>query len=58
MRRYTPQEQVDFVIVEQLGFRHTGDYLVPAIQKYNERFDVVWRAPNPDTWVLKFKSSS
>ena len=51
------QDQVDFVIVEQLGFRHTGDYLVPAIQKYNEQFDVVWRAPNPDTWVLKFKSS-
>jgi 4-amino-4-deoxy-L-arabinose transferase-like glycosyltransferase len=48
------QNGVDFVVVEQLGFRHTGDYLVPAIQKYKERFEVVWHAANPDTWVLKF----
>jgi hypothetical protein len=48
------QNGVAFVIVEQLGFRHTGDYLVPAIQKYQERFEVVWHAANPDTWVLKF----
>ena len=45
---------VDFVVVDQLGFRHTGDYLVPAIQQYKERFEVVWHAANPDTWVLRF----
>ena len=48
------QNGVDFVIVDQLGFRHTGDYLVPAIQQYKKRFEVVWHAANPDTWVLKF----
>ncbi len=48
------QNGVDFVVVDQLGFRHTGDYLVPAIQQYEERFEVVWHAANPDTWVLRF----
>lgn len=45
---------VDYVIIEQLGFHHTGLHLVPAIEFARERFRIVWHRANPDTWVLRF----
>jgi len=48
------EQGVDFVVVEQLGFSSTPRFLVPAIQKYPERFAVVWQQPNPDTFILRF----
>lgn len=45
---------VDYVVVEQLGFSHTGRFLVPAIESARERFTVAWHRGHPDTWVLAF----
>ncbi len=49
------KNNVDYVIIEQLGFSSTSKYLVPAIQKNMDKFDVVMQLPNPDTYLLKFK---
>jgi hypothetical protein len=49
------QNKVDYVVIEQLGFGSTGKYLVPAVQKNMDKFDVVLQLPNPDTYLLKFK---
>ena len=49
------KNKVDYVVIEQLGFSSTGKYLVPAIQKNQDKFDVVLQLPNPDTYLLKFK---
>jgi hypothetical protein len=46
---------VDYVCIEQLGFASTGRFLVPAIQKNQDKFDVVYHLPDPDTYLLKFK---
>lgn len=46
---------VDYVIIEQLGFSSTAKYLVPAVQKNPDKFDVVYQLKNPDTYLLKFK---
>ena len=50
------QKEVEYVILEQLGFSSTGRYLYPAIAEYPELFPIVWHLPNPDTYVLKFES--
>jgi hypothetical protein len=52
---YFRQNKVDYVVVEQLGFSSTAKYLVPAIQKNQDKFEVVLQLPNPDTYLLKFK---
>jgi hypothetical protein len=46
---------VDYVVIEQLGFSSTAKYLVPAVQKNQDKFEVVLQLPNPDTYLLKFK---
>jgi 4-amino-4-deoxy-L-arabinose transferase-like glycosyltransferase len=48
------QQGVDYVVVDQLGFSSTPRFLVPAIQQYPERFEILWQQPNPDTFVLRF----
>jgi len=47
-------KQVDYVVVDQLGYSSTGRYLVPVVQKYNAKFKVVYQLKNPDTYLLKF----
>lgn len=49
------ENKVDYVCIEQLGFGSTGRFLVPAVQKNPDKFDVVYHLPNPDTYLLKFK---
>jgi len=49
------KNNVDYVIIEQLGFSSTAKYLVPAIQKNMDKFEIVRQLPNPDTYLLKFK---
>lgn len=44
--------RTDYVIVDQISGT-TARYLVPAIQKQNERFKVVHRTADPATWVLE-----
>ena len=43
---------VDYAIVEQLGYSHTGRFLVPALQSAAERFPILWHRPDPDTYVV------
>jgi hypothetical protein len=43
---------VDYAIVEQLGYSHTGRFLVPALQSNPDRFPILWHRPDPDTYVV------
>jgi hypothetical protein len=45
---------VDYVILEQLGYASTYNYLYPAIQKYQSLFKVEQHLQNPDTYLLAF----
>lgn len=47
-------KNVDYVVLEQLGYASTVRYLYPAIQANGELFDLVWKLPNPDTYLFKF----
>ena len=46
---------IEIVVVENLGFKSTPDFLVPAIQTHKNRFKVLHIIHNPNTYVLKFK---
>lgn len=49
------QKEVDYVVLEQLGYGSTARYLYPAIVAHQELFPVVGQIPNPDTYLLKFE---
>lgn len=49
------EKNVKFVIVDQLGFSSTPRYLVPAIKKNEELFNVVYKTLQPENWVLQLK---
>ena len=46
---------IEIVVVDQLGYQSTPDFLVPAIQAHKNRFKIIHVIRNPDTYVLKFK---
>lgn len=52
---FLKEKGVDYVVLEQLGFASTGRYLLPAIKKYPEKFQVVQHLKNPDTFLMKFR---
>jgi hypothetical protein len=45
---------VEYVVLEQLGYSSTSRYLYPAIQKHPDCFTAVMHLPDPDTYLLKF----
>lgn len=45
---------VDFVILEQLGYSSTPLYLYPAVVEHQELFKVVATLPAPETFLLSF----
>lgn len=49
------QKGIDIVVIDQIGFRSTPEFLIPAIQAHENRFKVLLIVRNPDTYVLKFK---
>lgn len=51
------ENKVDFVVADQLGFSSTPRYLIPAINKFQDRFQIVYVLHNPETYVLEFKRS-
>ncbi len=51
------KRRVTHVIVDQLGFASTGRYLLPAIQANPEKFKLVQKIPNPDTYLFTFDNS-
>jgi len=46
---------VDYVVLEQLGYSSTYRYLYPAIEKYPDLFVPTLYLPNPDTYLLRFE---
>lgn len=48
------ESEVDYVVVEQLGYSSTPRYLIPAINEYSSLFEVVTKKENPDTYLLSF----
>ena len=45
---------VDFVVLEHLGYNSTSDFLIPAISKYPFLFQEHIFIPDPNTFLLKF----
>ncbi|MGB3180668.1 MAG: hypothetical protein WBB45_04725 [Cyclobacteriaceae bacterium] len=48
------QKKVDFVVVDNLGYSDTYNYLYPAVQNNPQHFQVAARLENPDTYLLRF----
>lgn len=46
---------IDIVVIDQIGYRSTPEFLVPAVQAHENRFKIIHIARNPNTYVLKFK---
>ena len=49
------QKNIDIVVIDQIGYQSTPEFLVPAIQAHENRFKIIHIARNPNTYVLKFK---
>jgi len=50
--------KAEFVVLDNLGYRQTYEYLFPAINNNKERFQVVFKLDNPDTYLLQFKPAN
>jgi len=50
-------KQTDYVILDNLGYRQTYEYLFPAINNHKENFKMVFKLENPDTYLLKYNST-
>ena len=49
------EKNIEIVVIDQIGFRSTPEFLVPAVQAYENRFKVLHVIHNPHTYVLTFK---
>ena len=52
--QYLIDAEVDYVVMEQLGYSSTGRYLYPAINRYPEKFKVIKHLKDPDTYLMEF----
>lgn len=41
------------VVIEQLGFSSTRDYLFPTVQKFNEKFKLLKKTTAPETYLFE-----
>ena len=46
---------IDIVVIDQIGYQSTSEFLVPAVQAHENRFKIIHVVRNPNTYVLKFK---
>ena len=51
---YLKSKNVDYVIVDQLGFSSTSKYLVPVIDRYPNKFKTIIELKNPNTYLMQF----
>ena len=51
------EKEVDYVVLEQLGYSSTGRYLAPAVGAHPHRFTRVYNLDDPATWVMEFHTS-
>lgn len=49
------RKKVTYVIVDQLGYSSTSKYLLPAIDRYPNKFKIIQQLPNPNTYLMKFQ---
>ena len=49
------QKSIDIVVIDQIGYQSTPEFLIPAVQAHENRFKIIHIARNPNTYVLKFK---
>ena len=49
------QKNIDIVVLDRIGYRSTPEFLVPAIDAYEKRFEILHIIRNPNTYVLQFK---
>ena len=49
-------KQVDYVVMEQLGYGSTSRYLYPVIQNNPERFKLTQERNNPDTYLFRLEN--
>lgn len=49
--------KITHIVIDQLGYRQTGVYLVPAIQDNPEKFEVLNLSQKPETYLLKYNSN-
>ncbi len=47
-------EKVTHVVIDQLGFRQTNDYLIAALNARPWHFQILQQLKDPDTWILAF----
>jgi hypothetical protein len=52
--RNLTEKNVDYVILDQLGYSSTSRYLYPAIKNNPDLFKTVIHLKNPDTYLLQF----
>jgi hypothetical protein len=53
--RHLVKNDVNHVVLDQLGYGSTARYLYPAIREYADLFRSVLRKTEPDTFVLEFR---
>lgn len=51
---YLKSKDVNFVVVDQLGFSSTSKYLVPVIDRYPNKFRTILELKNPNTYLMEF----
>jgi hypothetical protein len=47
-------QKADYVVLDNLGYRQSYEYLLPAIRSDQKKFQVIMKIPGPDTYLLKF----
>lgn len=52
---YLKSRSTDYVVLSQLGYTSTGRYLFPAVKRYPQKFPVVKKLEDPETYLLQFK---
>ncbi len=48
------EDDVDYVILDQLGYSSTFRYLLPAVQNHPEIFKAIYKTSAPENYILQF----
>jgi hypothetical protein len=52
---YLKSKDVDYVVIDQLGFSSTYRYLYPTVERYPNKFKIIKELQNPNTYLMEFK---
>jgi len=55
---FIQENGIEFVVIDNLGFRQTPLFLVPTVQKYSQHFERIWYHPDPDTFIFRYKGAA